>query len=137
MKRLSLSLLVSVALLALGACDSNAPETAAAPPSADASLFCSAPSISTTTVGNYIHVTGSSSLGGTVEGRTSGGSWYPIKVVGTGGGSVNTTLWPWTGTGTKELVEFRARTLCYDYSARAYTFSGYSTASTFYNAEGP
>ena len=133
MRRLSL-LLAAVGLVALGGCDANAPEAAAAE-TADLGT-CSAPSISFLSSGTYVTVTGLSSFGSVVEYKTQNAStWSHMKTGGTGATQLASTLWRYTGVGTKERVDFRARNLCY--SGGTYSFSGTDTDWVYYNAEGP
>lgn len=133
MRRISL-FIAAVGLVALGGCDSNGPEAAAAE-TADV-LACSTPSISTTANGNFLYVTNLPYGGSVLETRTDGGSWHNAGVKGAGTTQVNSGLWSWAVTGgTRGTIEFRARAICYN--SGTYSFSSPGTTTAFYNQDGP
>ncbi len=132
MRLLSTSLVAVLAITTLGACDSNAPESSADVPAANL-ITCSAPSsLSTTTIGGYIYITGLSSTGGTVEETPyQQNSWYKTGVAGTSDTMVKTDYPPYTGAyGAPVKTSFRARNICYDGSSKTFVFSALSSVIT-------
>ena len=131
MRRLSLTFLTAVAVLALGACDSNAPDASAVAPTADA-VTCSAPSISSTTIGGRVHLTNYGSSAGFEVSPYQQNSWSSagLPVSGISSNSTFNTFLPAYTGGTIQKTSYRARRICYDAASNDWVTSPFSSVIT-------